>query len=169
VTVLLRRGHHDILRDPLDPDPFPAVWTGGHVALRITEGFQTLKLLPMGRLFDSSLVSSWPAYAPEFQDLLNQTETAELERTMREQNKARISPSMRDVSAAIEATSWPARYLSRHHPELCVATNAVALAHALDRPAEWVVRKRGGFADTWRARHDQGCDRIASGLIRSLG
>jgi hypothetical protein len=44
------------------------------------------------------------------------------------------------------------------------AVNAVALAHSLDRDSGWVANKRGGYADTWRERHDQGCNIIARGL-----
>jgi hypothetical protein len=28
------------------------------------------------------------------------------------------------------------------------------------------TRRRGGYADTWRQRHDKGCAIIAAGLIR---
>jgi hypothetical protein len=108
----------------------------------------------------------WPTHMIEFEDLLAQAETSELERTMRIQNKTRIQPSFREVSAAETAIYWPMQYLGARFPELCVAVNAVALAHSLDGPAEWVVRKRGGFADTWRQRHDRGCEIIAAGLAR---
>lgn len=81
------------------------------------------------------------------------------------QNQTRVQPSMRDVTAADEVLGWPARYLARLHPQLCVAVNCVSLAHSLDKPAEWIVRKRGGFADTWRRRHDDGCTIIAAALI----
>jgi hypothetical protein len=37
-------------------------------------------------------------------------------------------------------------------------------AHSLDRDSGWVAAKRGGYADTWRERHDRGCDIIARGL-----
>jgi len=40
----------------------------------------------------------------------------------------------------------------------------VAWAHSLDRDSGWVAAKRGGYADTWRERHDRGCDIIARGL-----
>jgi hypothetical protein len=46
--------------------------------------------------------------------------------------------------------------------------NAVSLAHALDRDAGWVAKKRGGYADTWRQRHDRGCELIARGLATDL-
>jgi hypothetical protein len=61
------------------------------------------------------------------------------------------------------AICWPAEYLRALVP-LLRAVNAVALAHSLDRDAGWIAAKRGGYADTWRERHDQGCDIIARGL-----
>ncbi|QHP69810.1 hypothetical protein EI171_22440 [Bradyrhizobium sp. LCT2] len=51
-------------------------------------------------------------------------------------------------------------------PNWCESVNAVALAHAQDRDAGWVARKRGGYADTWRERHDRGCEIIATALIK---
>ena len=60
------------------------------------------------------------------------------------------------------ATVW---WLSTKHSELMVAVNMIALAHALDRDAGWVAHKKGGYADTWRERHDAGCAIIAAGLI----
>ena len=62
-----------------------------------------------------------------------------------------------------QAIIWPAQFLARLTPIL-IAVNAVALAHAFDRDSGWVAAKRGGYADTWRERHDQGCDLIARGL-----
>lgn len=38
-------------------------------------------------------------------------------------------------------------------------------AHGLERDAGWVAHKRGGYADTWRERHDLGCEIIAAALI----
>jgi hypothetical protein len=52
------------------------------------------------------------------------------------------------------AICCPAEYLGRL-PDLLRAVNAVALAHSLDRDAGWVATKRGGYADTWLARHDE--------------
>jgi hypothetical protein len=62
-----------------------------------------------------------------------------------------------------QAIIWPAQFLARLTPVL-IAVNAVALARSLDRDAGWIAAKRGGYADTWRERHDQGCDIIARGL-----
>lgn len=61
------------------------------------------------------------------------------------------------------AFSWPAQHLAQL-PPLLVAVNAVSLAHALDRDVGWVANKRGGYADTWRQRYDEGCSIIARGL-----
>ena len=87
----------------------------------------------------------------------------ELERTKQQQNRTRLLPGIRDISLMERAICWPVRYL-RGRLEIAQATNFVALAHALDRDAGWVAAKRGGYADTWRQRHDRGCDIIAGHL-----
>ena len=61
------------------------------------------------------------------------------------------------------AICWPAEYLAQL-VHLLIAVNAVALAHSLERDSGWIAKKRGGYADTWRERHDQGCNIIAQGL-----
>jgi len=58
-------------------------------------------------------------------------------------------------------------FLSRSM-HIVIAVNAVALAHSLERDAGWVAAKRGGYADTWRQRHDQGCEIIARELRAGL-
>jgi hypothetical protein len=152
----------DLFEAPLPS--LPSVWSGPHVALRLTEGFTTLRLLPMRD--KTGARSAWPAYLHEFEDLLAQQEQGELERTMQQQNRTRVSPSVQEIARMEQVTYWPTRYLWALHPQLCEAVNAVTLAHALGLDAGWVTRKRGGYADTWRARHDQGCEIIAAGLIR---
>jgi hypothetical protein len=72
-------------------------------------------------------------------------------------------PSSREVQRMEQAIIWPAQFLARLTPIL-IAVNAVALAHSFDRDSGRVAAKRGGYADTWRERHDQGCDLIARGL-----
>ena len=49
MPLLIKRNLDAIPFDPLDPaiDPLPKVWDGPHVSLRISEGFATLRLLPM--------------------------------------------------------------------------------------------------------------------------
>jgi hypothetical protein len=107
--------------------------------------------------------SPWPPYAYTFDDLLAQHEQGELERTQAMQNRIRLLPSSREVQRMEVAICWPAQFLSRKF-ELLRSVNAVALAHSLDRDSGWIAAKRGGYADTWRERHDQGCDIIARGL-----
>jgi hypothetical protein len=163
MTILLK--HDPAFLSPLDllAPELPKIWDGGHVGLRLSEGFATLRLLPMNGA-PHGLPSAWPAYRYEFDDLLAQAETAELERTQRLQNRAKVLPSANEVTHAITATYWPIQYLSAR-PEICEAVNAVGLAYSLDKDAGWVTRKRGGFADTWRSRHDKGCEIIAAGLM----
>lgn len=161
--VLLKRDLAADFFDPLAAIPeIPAVWNGPHVATRIVEGFATLRLMPGGIRIGTR--SAWPTYSYEFADLIAQHEQGELERTMAIQNRIRITPSARDVERAMKATYWPTQYLYARQPNLCESVNAVALAHALERDAGWVARKRGGYADTWRERHDRGCEIIAASL-----
>lgn len=152
--------------DPLDiVSDLPSQWSGPHVGLKLVEGFETLRAMPLGD-HKSSAGSAWPSYMYEFDDLVEQQKQGELERTMRAQNRTRVSPSVREITRAIEVCYWPTKYLYKAHGEaICEAVNAVAFAHALGFDAGWVTRKRGGFADTWRMFHDHGCDLIAEQLI----
>jgi hypothetical protein len=145
-------------------DDAPSVWSGPHVGRRLTEAMRTLRMLPVATI--AGYRPGWPAYAYEFEDLLAQHEQGELERTQQQQNRTRLLPSFRDISRMEVAIVWPAQFLARSPPIVC-AVNAVALAHALDRDAGWVAAKRGGCADTWRERHDFGCDIIAYELRNS--
>jgi hypothetical protein len=95
--------------------------------------------------------------------LLAQHEQGELERTQQLQNRIRLLPSSREVQRMEAAISWPAQHLAQL-PPLLVAVNTVSLVHALDRDVGWVANKRGGYADTWRQRYDEGCSIIALGL-----
>jgi hypothetical protein len=141
-------------------DETPSRWNGPHVGLRLCEAMRTLALLPMG---GGSGTSAWPPYAYTFEDLLAQQAQGELERTQQMQNRIRLLPSSREVQRMEAAICWPAEYLAPL-AHLLRAVNAVALAHSLERDAGWIAAKRGGYADTWRERHDQGCDIIARGL-----
>ncbi|WLA75063.1 hypothetical protein QIH77_07650 [Bradyrhizobium diazoefficiens] len=153
------------LEDVVMDDIPPSVWCGPHVGKRLSEAMRTLRLLPMRTV--AGYGAPWPAYSYEFEDLLAQQAQGELEKTMRVQNRTRLLPSFSDVTRMEAAICWPARYLiGQMH--LLRAVNCVALAHSLDRDAGWVVVKRGGYADTWRANHDKGCDIVADGLRAEL-
>jgi hypothetical protein len=141
-------------------DEVPSTWNGPHVGRRLCEAMRTLALLPLGA---GSGSSPWPAYCYEWDDLLAQQAQGELERTQQLQNRIRLLPSSRDVQRMEAAICWPAEYLAALTHLLC-AVNDVAWAHSLDRDSGWIAAKRGGYADTWRERHDQGCDIIARGL-----
>jgi len=118
-------------------DETPPRWDGPHVGRRLMEAMRTLRMLPMPGV--TGYRPGWPAYAYEFEDLLAQHEQGELERTQQQQNRTRLLPSLRDMTA-------------------------MERAHALERDAGWVAAKRGGYADTWRQRHDAGCEIIATRL-----
>jgi hypothetical protein len=146
--------------DVLD-DEVPSTWSGPHVGRRLVDAMRTLRLVPVGIRFGYG--SSWPPYVYEWEDLLAQNAQGELERTQQLQNRTRLLPSFAEVSRMERAICWPIDFLSRC-AHLVVAVNAVAWAHALERDAGWVAAKRGGYGDTWRTRHDQGCDIIADRL-----
>ena len=146
----------------LDLDPLPARWSGEHVSLRLCEAMRTLRLMPMGT-GAPGYAPCWPAYRYEFQDLLAQQEQGELERTMQTQNRTRLMPSWRDITHMELAIRWPAQFLGGE-PHIAVAVNRVAFAYAIDRDSQWVAAKWGGYADTWRQRHEDGCGVIAERL-----
>jgi hypothetical protein len=140
----------------------PTAWNAAHVGLRLVEAFTTVLKMPGGRTGYRSL---WPAYMYEFDDLVAQAEQGELEITQRTQNKVRIAPSTPEITTMEKALAWPMKFLSAKHPQICEAVNMISLAHALGRDAGWCAKKRGGFADDWRQRHDRGCEDIALGLV----
>jgi hypothetical protein len=162
--MLLRRDDplkFNPLEDMVMDDIAPSVWSGPHVGKRLAEAMRTLRMLPMGGI--AGYVATWPPYSYEWQDLLAQNEKGELEKTMRSQNRVRLLPSYSDVTRMEAAIYWPAKFLVQQD-WLLRAVNAVALAHSMERDSEWVANKRGGFAETWRANHDRGCEIIARGL-----
>jgi hypothetical protein len=168
MTVIIRREDPKVARinfNPLatDNDPLPLMWNGPHVSTRIAEGFMTLAKMP--RRDRMGMRSCWPEYAHTFEDLTGQAEQGELERTMQQQNRVRIAPSAQEIARMEASTYWPAQYLSAK-PQLREAVNMVSLAHSLGFDAGRVAKERGRVADTWRERHDMGCELIAAGLIR---
>jgi hypothetical protein len=153
------------LEDAVIDDIAPPLWSGPHVGKRLSEAMRTLRMLPMRTV--AGYCAAWPAYSYEFEDLLAQQEQGELEKTQRMQNRARLLPSYSDVTRMEAAIYWPARFLAQQE-ELMRAVNLVALAHSMERDSGWVANQRGGYADTWRDRHDKGCEIIARGLRRTL-
>jgi hypothetical protein len=169
--MLLIKRDPKIKRSDFDPlhieEELPTTWTGPHVALRLTEAFITVLKMPNRDRGCLGIRSAWPAYMHEFEDLLAQQAQGELERTQEAQNRVRIPPTSAEIAAMEKALSWPATHLSVEHPDLLVAVNMLALAYALGLDAGWVSKKRGGFADTWRQRYDEGCCIIAAALIKA--
>ena len=155
-TPMVQRACNGVYNPPIG-GLSPCTRTTG---LRLCEAMRTLALLPMGGGSGSAI---WPPYVYEWDDLLAQQAQGELERTQALQNRIRLLPSSRELQRMEAAICWPAEYLAKLF-ELLRAVNAVAWAHSLDRDAGWIAAKRGGYADTWRERHDQGCSIIARGL-----
>jgi hypothetical protein len=163
MMVLIKRDLAEF--HPLDADDrdlLPRVWTGDHVGMRLTEALQTLRMLPGG---GGGSTSVWPPYLYEFEDLLAQQRQGELERTMKIQNRTRLSPSLNEISRMEVVLLWPMQYLLKHSAHLLEPVMWLSHAYSMERDASWVVHRRGGFIDTWQARYAQGCTVIADGLI----
>jgi hypothetical protein len=170
MTILIRRNKNSepigLLAELFEPEPvLPAAWNGPHVAMRIVEGFETLRAMQL-RDYSTKARTAWVPYLYEFDDLVEQAKQYELEITQAKQNRTRVSPSAEQITRMDQALYWPLKYLSALNPDLCEAVNAVALAYSLGLDSGWVAHRRGGYADTWRMRHDEGCEVIAIGLIR---
>ena len=164
MAILLRRVEEVLPFDPLDADQevLPSVWTGEHVGLRLVEAMQTLRLLPSVCRATSS---AWPPYLYEFDDLVEQHKQGELERTQKIQNRTRVLPSLNEISRMETVIWWPMHFLMFGSPQLVEAVMWLSHAHSIGRDVDWVVRKRGGFAETWLSRHAHGCEIIAAGLM----
>jgi len=153
------------LPDTNEREVVPDRWNGPHVGLRVMEAFRTLSCIPASK-GPKMFGEAWPAYSYEWGDLMAQQEqdADEQRHHQKAQNQSKEMPSVEAVTRMERCLYWPAHYLW-FECDLLFAVNRLASAYALDRDAEWVVRKFGGFADTWRAEHDKGCGRIAEGLI----
>ena len=163
MAILLRRVEDALPFDPLDDQELlPSVWSGEHVGLRLTEAMQTLRLMPGG---GATASSAWPPYLYEFDDLVEQQKQGELERTQKIQNRARVLPSLSEITRMETVIWWPMHFLMMGTPQLVEAMMWLSHAHSIGRDVEWVVRKRGGFAETWLSRHSHGCEIIAAGLV----
>ena len=146
----------------LDPPELPSRWTGEHCSLRLCEG-RSGSCRSRARRWDSKMAGRggistsgkifWPCTSRS------------MTRSRRPCAHRIGQPSLREVTRCEAVIAWGGQYL-RGFDHLCKAVNMVALAHSLGRDAGWCTRKRGGYADTWRQRHDKGCAIIAAGLIR---
>jgi hypothetical protein len=147
----------------LDEDHPASKWCGDWVSRRWVDRLKTLRLSPLKGM-PSGFKNAWPPYLVEWEDLLAQQEQGELEATQREQNRARLQPSLRDVTRAEAVVCWPLYLKDRAH--LLRAVNRVGWAFAPDRDATFVAAQHGGMSETWLARYLQGCGVIADGLGR---
>ena len=105
--------------NPLDEPPdfdlldLPPQWTGEHCALRLCEGFKTLRQLPL-KGAPPGFKNGWSwGYLYEWEDLLaqHQQEHDEIEKTMRPQNRVRLQPSLREVTFCEAVITWGGRSL----------------------------------------------------------
>jgi hypothetical protein len=173
-AIIDKRNTHMTLRtdkfDQTNLAPFfageglPRAWTGSHVGRRLTEGFAVSVRMPLGAHTGCYRRPCLPI-VHEADDLDGQKEQRALERAMNMQDRVSIVLSSEEISYCDETLYWPMKYLYGEL-QLAKAVNRVAAAYAHDRDADWVAAKHGGTAADWLARHDEGCRRIAAGLIK---
>jgi hypothetical protein len=162
LNVLIKCDARAVDRSEQEPQT-PPKWTGPHVARRLRESFATLEQMPADHY--RGVRGAWPPYKHDWADLLAHLELDGQERAQAMQNCMCVSPARRDIAHMEQALYWSMQYLAATHAHLCEAVNAVARAHSLGLDAGSVARERGGCAETWRQRHDRGCELIAAALI----
>lgn len=108
----------------------PTQWTVIHVLDRIEESVEVRAMMPASTR-PKEFGAAWPAYTYDRFDLNSQMETAELEKTLADRNKVRLSPTAAQVTRAEQAERWPFEFLS-DRPEL---------ARAIGLRAYWSVMK----------------------------
>jgi hypothetical protein len=97
----------------------PAQWSQIHVLDRIEEAFEVMAMMPAATR-PKQFGAAWPAYTYDRGDLNAQLETFELEKTLADRNKVRLSPTAAQVTRMEQASRWPFEYLS-DRPDLARA------------------------------------------------
>ena len=151
---------------PLDgvpmPEYIPDFWIGPHCGLRMIEAFKCLSNMPGGHGGGTGK-GYWPDYWHDWADLLaqNESDANEKDERVREQNRARISPSAQDISRMEIVISWGARYLL---PADAVLVQRVALMRSQDRDLEAISHRLRRVPKELRRSNRLGLDLIATGL-----
>ncbi|WP_407159281.1 hypothetical protein [Bradyrhizobium sp. STM 3557] len=132
----------------------------------MAEAMRTLRLLAMRTIAGYS--AAWPAYCCEFVDLLAQQERASwrkpcARKTGRGAAAAKLFQRDADGSGDLLAGA-----VSRAIGLAATRGERGGARSCDDRDAGWLAVRHGGYADTWRADHDRGCEIIACGLRDSL-
>ena len=86
-------------------------WTVHQVKAQLAEAMPTLQR-SVKKDRPSSKLGFWPAYRTEWSDIVNQVDSAELERTYAQRNRNRGGASSLEISRMEQACEWPMRYLS---------------------------------------------------------
>jgi hypothetical protein len=148
------------------PEYIPPNWDGPHVGKRLVEGFRTLRLFP-GPIWPREYGNAWPDYEYDWEDLLAQQQRVDEEKAAeaRAWNWTPPRPSASDITLMETVIAWPGRYLMEE-PRLLRVVGAAAVARAAHRDLGVVARRLGLQRRTVRARHNEGLERIARGLIR---
>ena len=129
-------------------------WSVLHVADRLKEAFETLYRLPMA-LLPKSFGSAMPAYVYDRGDLNSQMETRELDRTLSDRNRVRLTASAAEIARMEQALFWPMEFLG----------DAPAEARAVLMFAAWEARGVSPARAAARAK----LDLAAAGRERMAG
>ncbi len=121
----------------------PPQWNLIHVLDRIEEAFEVMAMMPAATR-PKQFGAAWPAYTYDRGDLNAQLETFELEKTLADRNKVRLSPTAAQVTRMEQASRWPFEYLA-DRPDL---------ARAIGLRCLWSVAK----ADIRKRCHARGID-----------
>jgi hypothetical protein len=171
---------------PLDPGPPyrpPNKWDAQNVQHRFAEALDTLRKLPIGRLYPRGIYNPWPAYALDWNTFmarmsadvesmavegkLNQDFVSAYQDWSADRNRWRERPSAKEIGNMERALLWPGRYLSGQH-EMARAFNICSLAQACGVSVRDIVRggKHHGVrsGSAWRQLALEAANRIALGL-----
>jgi len=170
MTTALFHDHITPLDMRIEGDPFPApappTWTGPHVALRHAQALKMEEAQQVvGDHMNMCMQTCWPRPMYDADDLGAQREQRELEGADEDEIGVTVWFTPRQNSQMNAALGWVMKYLPDDR-ELRLGVNKVSLARSLGLGADTVAKRCGGCAETWRRRHDLGCELIARGLIR---
>ncbi len=143
----------------------PALWTAGHVGVRLVEAMSTLDRLPRVR-GPRGAGNHWPQHRAEWADRLAQAELPDAERREREARRNELSlrrPSGRDIDRMDRALDW-LRELRDFDPGVALVTSLWALQAARRRSVRALCRDKGWAPATLYKLRGRALDHLATAL-----
>lgn len=137
------------------------IWTPDLVRARLVEMVRVVQVATRSPYPAESAVA-WPEYAHEWGDLLAQVDAGTI---FDRDERPRLSATRSEVTRAVEAVSWQARYL-REHPGPAVVLKAFLRAKASRTPFGRAIRRNGWARATAYNRLERAFALIAIGLMQ---